>query len=273
MKRFIYSFVFTVFFCTSWIDGATPTLHKYRVYCITEAQNVYTWREEGDAPTVCPNDPAHTINPNSISVLEEVSPNNLLIAQEKTITGGNYRLETYRHSINAGPNVITTGQLSWPINISLIALKFFTTIDHESDIFRIYEKSDVGSVTADVTPADTVIAVDQAVIDALAIGYHVELDDGTNIDDLGRVIAIDTTNNTITVEKAAVNSFLASQSPVVRVFKKLVEKYEIGPAGKYTLLENRSVAQYLTANTILYIEYKNKSSTAKKLVFECEYLY
>jgi len=41
---------------------------KYRIYCITESQYVYSWAEE--EPTTCPNNTEHTIDANSITIVE-----------------------------------------------------------------------------------------------------------------------------------------------------------------------------------------------------------
>jgi len=49
---------------------------EYRVYCITESSNIY---ERADvAPSTCPNDPLHIINPLSISVLDSGLSNNYI---------------------------------------------------------------------------------------------------------------------------------------------------------------------------------------------------
>jgi len=44
---------------------------KYRVWCSTEAAYQYVWRDDVQgAPTACPNDPAHTIDTDKITVVE-----------------------------------------------------------------------------------------------------------------------------------------------------------------------------------------------------------
>jgi hypothetical protein len=44
------------------------TIYKWKLYCITEASFVYGYSNL--APTTCYNNPAHTINPNSISLVD-----------------------------------------------------------------------------------------------------------------------------------------------------------------------------------------------------------
>ena len=44
-------------------------IYKYRIYCETEQTYVYTWAET--EPTTCPNNPAHTINTDTIVIVDE----------------------------------------------------------------------------------------------------------------------------------------------------------------------------------------------------------
>jgi len=47
------------------------TVNQYRIYCNTEADYVYTWAET--EPTVCPTDSAHSIDTDSITIVETVT--------------------------------------------------------------------------------------------------------------------------------------------------------------------------------------------------------
>lgn len=47
------------------------SVHRYRVFCETEQSNVYTW--DTIPPTVCPNNNTHTINVNSIVIVDNVN--------------------------------------------------------------------------------------------------------------------------------------------------------------------------------------------------------
>ena len=71
---------------TSMLIQCTPNVYKYRVYCNTEAKNVFTWAES--APTTCPNNTAHTINNNSISIVDKIVSNEVKIQAESVPTGG-----------------------------------------------------------------------------------------------------------------------------------------------------------------------------------------
>lgn len=49
----------------------TKKILYYRIYCNTEASYTYTWKET--TPTVCPNNNAHSIDTNTISILDVVN--------------------------------------------------------------------------------------------------------------------------------------------------------------------------------------------------------
>lgn len=47
------------------------SVHRYRVFCETEQTNMYTW--DTLQPTVCPNNNTHTINSNSIVIVDNIN--------------------------------------------------------------------------------------------------------------------------------------------------------------------------------------------------------
>jgi hypothetical protein len=250
---------------------ATTTIYKYRLYCITEAANVYTWAET--APTQCPNNTAHIINPNSLSIIDQVATNEITIQQESTPTGGNFKAETFKITSNAQGE--TDAQLSWPFNISLLQLSFMTTTDNEGDLLTIEIPSNVvvGTITQNVTAGDTVINVSASVTSIVAIGYYITISDGTNTDALGRVLAISTADSTITMETGSTNAYQSSSPTYVYMTVSPLNNFEFGPSQQYTLGQSSLRTSSIPASTSIVIRYFNNSSTAKSLVFNYEYLY
>jgi len=55
------------------------TANKYRILCLTENQWEYTWGITG--PTQCPINPAHSVNPNSVSKQDETIINSITASQ------------------------------------------------------------------------------------------------------------------------------------------------------------------------------------------------
>ena len=58
-------------------------VYKYEIYCETEAQNVYTWGEA--EPTKCPNNDDHTIDTESISIVETAGEDEVALTNVATI--------------------------------------------------------------------------------------------------------------------------------------------------------------------------------------------
>lgn len=63
------------------------TLNKYELYCETESARVYVWDEQ--TPAVCPNNNGHTIDTDSIMIVDRISQN-ITSIQGKNFTGTGY---------------------------------------------------------------------------------------------------------------------------------------------------------------------------------------
>jgi hypothetical protein len=59
---------------------------KYRIYCITEGGWVYSFREAGDEPTMCINNTSHTVNPQSVQIIELINSNNVDVKNQSKNT-------------------------------------------------------------------------------------------------------------------------------------------------------------------------------------------
>jgi hypothetical protein len=250
----------------------TPSIvYQYRVFCITENQNVYQWNTA--APTQCPNNNTHTINPNSISIIDQVSSNAVKIQTESVPTGGYFKCQS--HTFSADPNTTTTTQISWPFNISLMTVFCTTTTDQEGDVITAEVPSNiiVGLITQDVTAGDTQISVSQTVLANIAIGFHISLTDGVQLNQMGRIIDIDKIAGKLTLETAATNSFAAANPTYVRMSIIPIENLEFGPAQTYTLGQSSLGASHIPANTPIVIKYTNNGSSTKKMVINYQYLY
>lgn len=248
------------------------TIYKYRIYCDTEQQFVYTWSET--APTKCPTNTNHLINSASITVVDEKSDNEITIKQESTPTGGNFRTETWSITAPAGPDVTTTVTRSWPLSISCMELKFISTAEHTGDLITIEvpKNKTCGTITAPVAPGNTIISVTQSAINVIAVGFFCSITDGTNTNNLGRILSIDKINKTITVETAATTAFAVGTPTLVQLTIQQVA-IEIGEPGTYVLGDSTIGGSYLPANEVVYVTYTNKGSQQKKLVMYYEYLY
>ena len=258
---------------TALMFAATPILYRYRIFCVTESKNVYVWAET--EPTACPNNTAHTINTNSISIVDRRDPNEVRINEETTPTGGHFKVETVAVPVAGGVDVVTTATKSWFHPVSILTFNFGTTADHQGDIITIDAPSDftIGVITQAVAPGATVIQVSQSAIDIIGIGYYVKLDNGTNASNLGRVLAMNKVTRNITVETATTNGFLVGTPTQVKISVRTLDAYEIAEPSRYKFGASKFRGIYIPANAIVKISYTNKAVTSKRLVVDLEYLY
>ena len=189
----------------------TETLYRWRVYCTTDSKYEYTWRSESEgAPTTCPVNTAHTIDASQNRIVQARKPDVIELKDEKTPTGGNPQLHSV--AFDALPNQVTSNTWQSPFAINIISSYTMPGTENIGDLLTVEVGSNttIGTITADVGISDTVITVGKSVIDNIALGYWVRLDDATNQEDLGRVINVDKTNLQITVETASTQAFVAT---------------------------------------------------------------
>ena len=257
---------------------------KYRIYCTTQSKWEYAWSET--PITTCPTDPiSHSVNADSVDVVDAVSNSNVTVVEENTPTGGHFGCEVI--AFDANGNSTTTVDYSSPINFGALSISFVprggqrpdgiwdASYSQEGDVFEIIALPDtiIGTISSDVSVSDTVINVNPSVIANIKLGYYVKLDNLSNFNDCGRVIAIDSINNTITVENPPSNSFLAGSPTYIKIGIKMIRNFEIGPPGPYIIGESKIGASHIKAGTVIRIKYTNKTSAKKRVRFNLEDLY
>ena len=250
---------------------SVQTVYQYQLYCNTEATYVTTYQTS--TPTVCPNNIAHSINTDSITILDTISNDIVKVQQETTTTGGHFKCHT--RVINITTTGTVTSDLTWPFVVTPLSVYFITTSDHVGDNFEINIAPDttVGNITANVASSATTVTVSAGAITAFKVGYYLTLADGTNTDDMGRVTVVNTATNQLTAETPTTHSFLAITPTLVKLTIKPVVDYEIGPAGAYTIGVSNLQGNSVPANTTIRWKYTSNSGTTKKFVGKVELLY
>lgn len=252
-----------------------PNLYKYRYTCSTEGEYIYEWREESEGvPTQCKNDPAHSIDASSITIIETQEDNEFKIQEEEIKTGGHFQTRMFK--LTASPNGWTELDLTWDHPVSILDAEFITTSDMTDDELQVViaPNTIIGAITAAVSSSDTILTVQQSVIDNIQVGYGVNITDLTNSDDLGVVTAIDKVNLQITVSVAATQSFSPATPTYVRMSPYMAREYIIGHAGRYTIGQGKIGGSYLPAGKIMRIRYNNKHASETRYFYaELDYLY
>jgi len=247
------------------------TLYYWRIRCDTDDKYEYIWDE--DKPTVCPANNTHTIDATKTSIINKVDENSIKIREETILTGGNFRCTT--KSIDIGPSEVVTEDFTWKIPISIFAISFATKDIHEGDSINVIiaPETTVGLLNSDVNIGETVLPVTDTVVNNVMLGYNITIDDGVNSEKLGEVIDIDTVNNTITVENATTNNYLAVTPTNINICVCMMKNYTIGPAWNYSIGESKIGGSYIDKGTIVRVKYTNNSTDTKKLIVQIEYTY
>src|SRR5438034_79066 len=114
------------------------TINNYQLYCVTEAALVNSWGEI--PPTTCPNNTLHTIDPDSITIIQRVSTRDITALEP---TDGWFQAISFTMDIPAGtPGDITTLDKSWPGNLTLWTVSVFSDDANANDILNVIPAPD-----------------------------------------------------------------------------------------------------------------------------------
>lgn len=240
------------------------------------------WRDSDHGePTQCYENSTHTVVASSIRVIERRDPAEMIVKEERIPTGGNYAYDTI--SFTAAANDTTVYDMpeadKWKIPINVTSIEYVTKSEHEGDEFQVAIgiDSNVGPIAANVDAGATSVVVASAQsLPYLMAGYMLKLSDGTNTDDVGMIVSVDTSTMTVNFDTPTTNAFSAATPTyllVTRVMAGRQRSIEIGPAWNYRVGDEKIGASYLPAGTDVKITYINKTGVAKRFVILVNYLY
>lgn len=250
------------------------TLYQYTFLCTTENTTKKVWRDDSEpVPTKCPDDTTHTINIVSIRITEVVEKNRVIVQEESTPTGGNFR--SMCRSITINPNETKIENFIFKYNISALAIEYISDNENVGDQIEmiIGPNTIIGAITNIVNINDNVINVSDTVIQYIQIGYKINLFNGINTEELGYVIEIDKDNKTITTENNSMQLFSHLTPTYVRMNVYVIEDYVIGKAGRWCVGGNKIGGSFIPKNTIIKLIYYNNSNINKNFTAQLEYLY
>jgi hypothetical protein len=248
-------------------------VNQQRVFCNTESTFVTGWSEE--TLTYCPNNNTHDYDPSSITIIDTVTEDEVIVQEEETKTGGRYAATTAVLKTNNVPDVTTIVSFSWPFPVNVLASTFITKDIMEGDILNvnIAKNTTVGAIAANVSAGATSMFVTDTVVENSATGIYMRLVGGTTVNEVGRIINVYSNNNLVTFETPTSNSFSVFSPTYCQITAKLADNFTIGTAGRYVMGESKIGGNYVPANVVADFEYTNKGNTEKSLYFVLEYLY
>jgi hypothetical protein len=251
-------------------------LNQWRIFCVTENLFVYGYLPSTQTCSVCFNNNTHTINPNSISIVSTVTENTTVVSTQTPGSGnnGNYRCHRKQLIVAAGPNVISTQSTSYDYTVGILAFNMDITPSNIGDSFEIYimPKTPIGVLTAAAAVGSTVISLPPSVIIYLQIGYQLSFTSSTTglYEEESEIIAMNTTNNTVTLKTGVITGFNVGDYVGFLVCK--FKTYYMAVSGTNTIGNYLRAAQFPTSTSV-QIRYTNFSSNSKIFVYGCEYLF
>jgi hypothetical protein len=245
-------------------------VNKYVCYCLTEQNFVTTWSDT--APTVCPNNNTHPIDPNTIGITETMNNQTVYIAgKDSGKTNGYYLIHGKITDITVDP--ITIADTIFKTPSCIFGLTFISSLNQKGDTLDIIVNPDtaVGIITQAANIGATTLNVSPTVIQYITHGMYVSLYDGVNKNDCGIVLSVDSDNSTITVETALTNNFAIGSDILLNLY--VAKNYPIGDPWKYEIGYGTLGGKPVPANTIFRLVYYNNSGVAKTFSYSYEFTY
>lgn len=188
--------------------------------------------------------------------------------EHSNITGGNFQSTVIDVDINHSGKTIV--DKSFPFNISLFSAEWNVDTIHIGDIaeFHLAPDTVIGVITAPVAINDTVLHVNDTVINNIKLGFFVTI--GT--EELGMVLNVNKENSTITVQTPTTTTH--NPMTYVKMTVKIVPKWRFCSTGFCSVGESKIGASYIPANTKLRLVYNNLNGIDNKLFgISIDYLY
>lgn len=248
-------------------------IKHWRIWCNDDSQFEEVWSDE--APTVCPVNNTHSVNTTLTSAYETVSESIIQIKEELITTGGNFMCESVCILSPTGPNSTATEQFTWPFPITVMSLSFNTDYDNSGDYAYCSVAPDtiIGVLGVSCATGATGFYVSPTVTENTMIGYHLNLFDGPNTDNLGRVISIDSATNYITTEFGPSRSYSNLSPTYIRQTVYVINNYRIGKPGTYGIGKDKIGGSYVPKYTVVRVGYINEKSFSNHIAIQIDYLY
>jgi hypothetical protein len=253
------------------------TVYRYRLRCLTE--NAYVTRL-GDstlpAPTTCPNDTSHIIDPDLTAIVQTISENSTFIMDG---TPGFYQTTTVPLVIpgsTGATGYVTTITTSFVFDVALWTTKIIPHTEMIGDSLSVIvaPNEPVSMLTIDGNTGDTVLNLMPDTFASMAIlkGNNLSIIDPTNTitQDLGMVTAYDPYAFTITVQNPLTTNFIAGSVILLNVY--MMKDYIFSAAQIQHTFGGKSVnTKKIPANKIVEFLYTNNNGLPKTVYFDIEY--
>jgi hypothetical protein len=233
------------------------TVNQYQIYCITEGAFVKGF---GTAlPTVCYTNDTHTVGANSAQLIQTISSSQVSIKQNQSTTGTNFFVKDIKFT-NVESQTTQSVDYTFDILTSVYNYDFFVDDTNVGDYFTINVRPNtaLGLVTQDINIGDTTLHGSAGLLMYGRRGYEIKITDGTNTDDLGRILSIDTGTGIVTFTNATTHEYSAANTNIIMNYY-VMKNYTIAGYGQVRYGDNIFAAATVPAGTTVRYTYQNNS--------------
>lgn len=254
------------------------TLNSYSVYCITENTTVYSYGYQEAPPTVCPHDNTHTIDTNTIQVINTYQIPSYIRVIDRSETGGN----VLAYGVTATFGTTTPGTVqefevtSLPMTVRILNLSINPGEENLYDCFSMFgaPNTEVGALTATLNSGSNTIQVNDTAYANTSIGYKIGITGGGNNESFPFVTGKETLAGPIyqlTLSSNAVNTY-ASGSLVDISIPRIIN-YHITSNNPIVIADKAPGTSLTPPNMSAKFYYTNNDGKAKilNIVFDVFY--
>jgi hypothetical protein len=235
----------------------STAINHYKIYCNTEAKYVDGWG--ASTPTVCYNNNTHSVNTNSIQLLEIISTNQVKIKEDSVIIPRNVWIKHVEFS-NIESNSSQDRYFTFDIVTSMYSFTLSTDDTNKGDEFTIAVNPDttLGLITQNITAGDTTLYAPPGLLAYGWNGFELKVTDGTNTDSLGRILSINQTTGVVTFSIPAVHSF-SSSNTLVKMTYYTMNSLKFGAPGVLRFGDDVIGGSTAPIGTTVKFTYKNNT--------------
>lgn len=233
------------------------TVNHYKIYCNTEAKYVDGWGTT--SPTTCYNNNTHSVNSNSVQVIEIVSSDVVKIREDSITIPRNVWIKHIEFT-NIESNSSQDQYFTFDILTSMYSFTLVTDDTNKGDEFTIAINPDttLGLITQNITAGDTTLYAPPGLLAYGWNGFELKVTDGTNTDVLGRMTNIDKTTGIVTFATPTAHSF-SSANTLVKMTYYTMKDLKFGAPGTLRFGDDVIGGSTPPVGTVVKFTYKNNT--------------
>lgn len=242
--------------------AATSTaVYKYRVFCRTEGAFQYVWAPT--APTCCPNNSQHDIDTDTITVIDSVRKDVVMVKDTNPMfTQEMYIREGYQRDIAASND--TCLDVNFPIPVEVYGIYIKPTQSNISDVIDAYHViANIACISVDNQAMNFTTTQPLSNV-SLPRGAYVYVD-GVEV---GRIVQ--STPTSLVLDKT-IDATLIGRDVEVRVY--VIKNVCIMSVSTISIGKDKLGGTVVPANDTIHVHYTNTSSEPKTFCFDIQYIY